>query len=180
MSLRSWLLGDSAASKQREAVLIAQLNELRSAVETLQNESAEEADNEPTPLESRLVFPYKDETGKRAADPVVVERTLTTILGEDWRDIVRHLNDRPPPGIVGEIADNHKAAQEASRAKVLDAINAAFDVRTFDGRVNPPIGLTDGERFGLLTAFILFIYDMVDKARPFIGTQSRASPSLAV
>lgn len=132
------------------------------------------------PDRARRVFRYKDGTRKRSADPVAVERALIDRLGPDWWSAVVKLDDPPPLGVVGVAGDEYWATRQADREKVLAAVDAAFGVTAYAdnaGTTGTPTGLTEIERLGLLTGYVLFCSDLVAAARPFVTPQPRASPS---
>lgn len=129
------------------------------------------------PDRSRLLFAYRDGTRVRWADPVLVERTLIDRLGDDWWQVVADLSKPLPLGTVGEQADAERARKRDDRRRVLEAVDAAFDVHAF--RDSDRTGLTETERLGLMTGYVLFCNDLVRLARPFVIAQSRASPSPA-
>lgn len=126
----------------------------------------------------RLLFAYRDGSSTRRADPVVVELSLVAVLGKDWRNTIRKLDKSSASfGLVGEQAEAAEAEWFDTRAKVLEAIDAAFGVRAFaysDGKAS---GLTDAERWGLLEGYLRFCTDLITAARPFPSAQPRASPS---
>lgn len=121
---------------------------------------------------NRYVFYYWDGSRNRSADPLEIERGLVVTLGETWRSQLEDLAKPVHPDLIGEEAGIIRKQKEELRSKVLYAIDTAFDVQSYkDGQ-----GMTEIERFGLLTGFNLFCRDLVVLARPFMKRQSRASP----
>lgn len=127
----------------------------------------------------RAVFAYRDGTRGRRADPVAVEMALIAALGADWKGVLRKLDQGPARGLVGLQQDAAEAEWLALRARVLAAIDAAFGVSpySYDPAAGREGGLTDGERFDLLTGYCEFCADLIEMARPFVSAQSRDSPS---
>lgn len=128
----------------------------------------------------RFLFRYRDGVRTKSCDPLAAERTLAAVLGDDWRGVVRRLNDKPPMGLVGETADEWQAEAAKRRDRVLDAVCRAFSVERYtDPGDAPPRGLTEVELLGLLTGYTLYCVELVERARPFSTPRSRASPSPA-
>jgi hypothetical protein len=121
---------------------------------------------------TRFIFHFMDGNRKRSVDPITVERTMIAVLGSSWRGELENLGKPIPFGIVGEALEKASDDKEKMLSKVLYAIDAAFDVKSFkDGE-----GLTELERLGLLTGFNNYCRDLVERARPFVKQPSRASP----
>jgi hypothetical protein len=121
---------------------------------------------------NRYVFHYWDGSRYRSSDPLEIERGLVLVLGENWRQKLEDNAKPVHPELVGEEADKIRKDKEELRSRILYAIDTSFDVKSYkDG-----VGMTEIERFGLLTGFNRFCIDLVVMSRPFRKQQSRASP----
>lgn len=119
-----------------------------------------------------FVFRFHDGERRRAVDPIVVEQVLTEKLGSDWLSKIDEVTKPMPDGLIGEEVIQWQAQRKELQDKILDAIDAAFEVKPFkDGK-----GLTVAKRCGILAGFNRFCMDLVTLARPFAKPQSRDSP----
>ena len=127
----------------------------------------------------RLLFPYRDGTRVRRADPVQIEKVLIDKLGHDWTMVVAGLSAPFAPGLLGDAMDAARTERTTQRESVLAAVDAAFEVHGYtdnDQETGKPSGLDTLERFGLLDGFQRFVYALLEKSRPFVNAQPRASP----
>lgn len=121
----------------------------------------------------RAVFAYRDPAGRRRyADPAEVRASLSRHLPA-WADRVADLRNNSKPVPRGAITPPPEWAAERQRLAdaaaddLTAAVSAAFGADPFDPATGG--GWTRNERLALLSDFLDYLGDLLERHRPFVS-----------
>lgn len=131
----------------------------------------------PDPTGERQIFKFHDGQRVRHADPFAVWSKFEAHAGIDPETLLRDVIAKPVPGVIGDIAERHKANQNTAFDKLMSATGHAFEIPEFGDASGKPVGLTQRERLALVHNFIVYLGGLAEAARPFTSSPSATDVS---
>lgn len=127
----------------------------------------------------RDIFQFWDGSALKWADPITIHRKLGE-AGGDWEGLVKSLGTAQTmqgrkdlsPAIAGQMNDVPGMIGE-----LAEIVRKAFDCSPLTTISGKPVGLTDTECLGLLTAFLTWLRGLEAEYFPLSHSPRQESPS---